>query len=126
MVFIILLSLAFLTHTKRLNPFVAGLFVESVQIVCYILLITVKNAVAKYIFVITATAASQSFYPLLWPGKSALLSVYNNWHVDASIKNVSERPKERPLPAWRLAARTYVIPTSNARAIKSLRLTLPF
>ncbi|TPX16514.1 uncharacterized protein E0L32_003808 [Thyridium curvatum] len=67
MVFIILLSLAFLTHTKRLNPFVAGLFVESVQIVCYILLITVKNAVAKYIFVITATAASQSFYPLLWP-----------------------------------------------------------
>lgn len=67
MVFLILLSLAYLVHTKRMNAWVAGLIVESVQIVCYILLITVKQPIAKYIFVMIATAASQSFFALIWP-----------------------------------------------------------
>ncbi|KAJ9145085.1 High-affinity nicotinic acid transporter [Pleurostoma richardsiae] len=67
LVFVILLTIAFFVHTRRLSPWVAGLGVEATQIVCYILLITVKNAVAKYIFVMIATAASQSFFPILWP-----------------------------------------------------------
>jgi hypothetical protein len=67
LVFVILLSLAFLVHTKRLSPWVAGLGVEITQIICYILLITVKSAVGKYIFVMIATAASQSFFALIWP-----------------------------------------------------------
>ena len=69
LVFIILLTLAYFIHTKRLNTWVAGLGVEILQIVCYILLITVKDKVAKYIFVMIATAASQSFFALIWPGK---------------------------------------------------------
>jgi len=72
LVFVILLTIAFFVHTRRLSPWVAGLGVEATQIVCYILLITVKNAVAKYIFVMIATAASQSFFPILWPGASRL------------------------------------------------------
>jgi hypothetical protein len=67
LVFVILLSLAFLIHTRRLSPWVAGLGVEAVQIVCYILLITIKNPIAKYIFVMIATAASQSFFAIIWP-----------------------------------------------------------
>jgi hypothetical protein len=67
LVFVILCSLAFLISTKRLSPWVAGLGVEIVQIICYILLITVKNPVAKYIFVMIATAASQSFFGVIWP-----------------------------------------------------------
>ncbi|CAI6334776.1 unnamed protein product [Periconia digitata] len=67
LVFVILLSLAFLIHTKRISPWAAGLGVEITQIICYILLITVKNAVAKYIFVMIATAASQSFFAIIWP-----------------------------------------------------------
>lgn len=35
--------------------------------VCYILLITVKPAIAKYIFVTIATACSICIYPILWP-----------------------------------------------------------
>lgn len=35
----------------------------------YILLITVNNATAKYIFVVIATAATQSFFPIIWPGE---------------------------------------------------------
>lgn len=64
------MTLAFFIHTGRLNLWVAGLGVEVVQIICYILLITVKNPVAKYIFVMIATAASQSFFPILWPGET--------------------------------------------------------
>lgn len=37
------------------------------QIICYILLINIKQPVAKYIFVMIATAASQSFFPIIWP-----------------------------------------------------------
>ncbi|KAF9871430.1 high-affinity nicotinic acid transporter [Colletotrichum karsti] len=67
LVFVILLSLAFLVHTRRLSPWVAGLGLEAAQIVCYILLITVKHPIAKYIFVMIATAASQSFFAIIWP-----------------------------------------------------------
>jgi nitrate/nitrite transporter NarK len=34
---------------------------------CYILLMSVKQPIAKYIFVMTATAASQSFFAIIWP-----------------------------------------------------------
>ncbi|KAH7379627.1 major facilitator superfamily domain-containing protein [Pyrenochaeta sp. MPI-SDFR-AT-0127] len=67
LVFVILCGLAFFIHTKRLSPWVAGLSVEITQIICYILLITVKHPIAKYIFVMIATAASQSFFAIIWP-----------------------------------------------------------
>jgi hypothetical protein len=66
-VFVILCGLAFFIHTRRLSPWVAGLVVEVVQIICYILLITVKDPIAKYVFVMIATAASQSFFAIIWP-----------------------------------------------------------
>ncbi|UQC86421.1 high-affinity nicotinic acid transporter [Colletotrichum lupini] len=68
LVFVILLTLAFFVHTKRLSPWIAGLGLEAAQIVCYVLLITVKHPIAKYIFVMIATAASQSFFAIIWPG----------------------------------------------------------
>lgn len=68
-VFVILLTAAWLTHSDRLSPWIAGLILEVVQIVCYVLLITVRNAVAKYIFVCIATAATSSFFPIIWPGE---------------------------------------------------------
>ncbi|KAL1653093.1 hypothetical protein SLS61_004339 [Didymella pomorum] len=67
LVFVILLSLAWFIHTKRLSPWIAGLGVELTQIICYILLITIKKPVAKFVFVMIATAASQSFFPIIWP-----------------------------------------------------------
>ncbi|KAF9694314.1 hypothetical protein EKO04_007901 [Ascochyta lentis] len=67
LVFVILCSLAWFIHTKRLSPWVAGLGVEIAQIVCYILLIIVNQPVAKYFFVMIATAASQSFFAIIWP-----------------------------------------------------------
>ncbi|KAL1846979.1 hypothetical protein Daus18300_014083 [Diaporthe australafricana] len=66
-VFLILLTLGYLTHTKRLSPWVAGIGLEVGQIIFYILLITVDNATAKYIFAVVATAATQSFFPIIWP-----------------------------------------------------------
>ncbi|RGP65276.1 high-affinity nicotinic acid transporter [Fusarium longipes] len=67
LVFVILLVLAAFIHKGKLSPWVAGLGVEITQIVCYVLLITVKHPIAKYIFVTIATAASQSFFPIIWP-----------------------------------------------------------
>ncbi|RYO43405.1 hypothetical protein AA0111_g448 [Alternaria arborescens] len=67
LVFLILISLAYFIHHGYLSPWVAGLGVEGIQIVCYILLINVKQPVAKYIFIMIATAASQSSFAIIWP-----------------------------------------------------------
>lgn len=67
LVFVILLTLAYLVQRKLLSAWVAGVALEVAQIVCYVLLITVRNRVAKYVLVMVATAAGQSFFPIIWP-----------------------------------------------------------
>jgi hypothetical protein len=67
--------LGYLIHSNRLNPWIAGLGIEIVSIICFVLLITVKDKIAKYIFVTIATATSQSLYPLIWPGRFSLLGL---------------------------------------------------
>lgn len=67
LVFVILLALGYLTHTERLSPWAACIGLEVGQIMCYILLITVHDAAAKYVLVVVATAASSSFFPIIWP-----------------------------------------------------------
>ncbi|KAK2041844.1 MFS general substrate transporter [Colletotrichum somersetense] len=67
LVFVILLSLTFHVHTQRLSPWIAGLGLEAAHIVCYVLHITAKNSIAKYIFVMIAKAASQSLFAIIWP-----------------------------------------------------------
>ena len=41
--------------------------VESTTIICYIILITVHNAVVKYICLIVAVSCAGSAYPVIWP-----------------------------------------------------------
>jgi hypothetical protein len=41
--------------------------VESTTIICYIILITVSNAVVKHLALIVATACAGSAYPVIWP-----------------------------------------------------------
>jgi hypothetical protein len=67
LIFLILISLAYFIHHGYLSPWVAGLGVQGIQIICYILLINVKQPAAKYIFFMIATAASQSFFAIIWP-----------------------------------------------------------
>jgi MFS transporter, ACS family, DAL5 transporter family protein len=105
LVFAILLTLAFLIHHGRLSPWVAGLGVEAVQIVCYILLITVRHPVAKYIFVTFATAASQSFFPIIWPGNlnpgCDRIQVWRGYCL-TMWKNASAQPEAQHLQDWQL------------------------
>jgi nitrate/nitrite transporter NarK len=41
--------------------------VEATTIICYIILITVPNAVVKYLCLIIATSCAGSAYPVIWP-----------------------------------------------------------
>lgn len=41
--------------------------VESTMIICYIILITVPNAVVKYLALIVAVSCAGSAYPIIWP-----------------------------------------------------------
>jgi hypothetical protein len=63
--------MAYFVHKGRFSSWVAALGIEALQILCYILLITVNDSVARYIFVMIATAASQSLFPIVWPGETS-------------------------------------------------------
>lgn len=106
LVFVILLTLAFSIHHGHLSPWVAGLGVEAVQIVCYILLIIVRHPIAKYIFVTIATAASQSFFPIIWLGMSeawhSSLNMWSGSELTMQSKNASALRGAQHLPAWLL------------------------
>ncbi|ROW06258.1 hypothetical protein VPNG_08103 [Cytospora leucostoma] len=86
-VFVILLTLGYLTHTGRLSPWIAGMGLEVGQIVCYILLITVRNNVAKYVLVVIATAATSSFFPILWPERIRATSGTTNAGLAIGLTN---------------------------------------
>ncbi|KAK7736520.1 hypothetical protein SLS53_006951 [Cytospora paraplurivora] len=86
-VFVILLTLGYLTHTGRLSPWIAGMGLEIGQIVCYILLITVHNNVAKYVLVVIATAATSSFFPILWPERIRATSGTTNAGLAIGLTN---------------------------------------
>ncbi|KAK6398719.1 hypothetical protein LTR65_000272 [Meristemomyces frigidus] len=62
-----LVGIGWLIHTKKVTPWVAAITLEVIAMVCYIILISVKNTIVKYIFVTLATACSICIYPILWP-----------------------------------------------------------
>lgn len=94
------MTLAWFIHTGRLNLWVAGLGVEIAQIICYILLITIKNSTAKYIFVMIATAASQSFFPILWPGKFRICNATPCYNALANGRGRADPRSERNDDGW--------------------------
>jgi nitrate/nitrite transporter NarK len=54
--------------TTRLYPSSSDIrIVEATIIVCYILLITVKNTTVKYLCLVVAVSCAGSAYPVIWP-----------------------------------------------------------
>lgn len=62
-----LVLIGWLIHRKKINPWVAALCLEVFACVCYIVLITVRPPIVRYIFVTFATACSICIYPIIWP-----------------------------------------------------------
>lgn len=62
-----LVLFGWLIHTKRLTSWVVAMGLEAFACICFIILITVKNPVVKYIFVTLALACSICIYPIVWP-----------------------------------------------------------
>jgi len=50
-----------------IRPWTTAVVIEATTIICYILLITVPNAVVKYLCLIVATSCAGSAYPVIWP-----------------------------------------------------------
>ncbi|KAI3393029.1 hypothetical protein diail_4805 [Diaporthe ilicicola] len=70
----------------------AGMGLEAGQIIFYILLITVDNATAKYIFVVVATAATQSFFPIIWPERIRATSGTTSAGLAIGLTNGATQP----------------------------------
>lgn len=49
LVFAILLSRSFLVQKRVINAWTAGITLESVQIICFVHLLTIKNPIGKYL-----------------------------------------------------------------------------
>ncbi|KAJ5915248.1 hypothetical protein N7454_011143 [Penicillium verhagenii] len=65
--FFFLNTLGYLLHKKWIRPWTTAVAIESTTIICYIILITVKSSVVKYIALAVATACAGSAYPVIWP-----------------------------------------------------------
>ncbi|KAL2787659.1 major facilitator superfamily domain-containing protein [Aspergillus keveii] len=65
--FLFLNTIGHFLQKKWIRPWTTAVAIESTIILCYILLITIHNSVAKYIILIIATACAGSAYPVIWP-----------------------------------------------------------
>ncbi|KAI1447252.1 MFS general substrate transporter [Annulohypoxylon stygium] len=65
--FLFLNIVGYFLHKKTIRPWTTAVAIESTIIVCYIVLFTVHNAVARYIFLIIAVSCAGSAYPVIWP-----------------------------------------------------------
>ncbi|KAE8441180.1 hypothetical protein EG329_005780 [Mollisiaceae sp. DMI_Dod_QoI] len=65
--FLFLNLMGYMLHKKWIRPWVTAVAIESTIIICYILLITIPNAVVKYLCLIVATSCAGSAYPVIWP-----------------------------------------------------------
>ncbi|TVY94254.1 MFS transporter [Lachnellula willkommii] len=65
--FLFLNLIGYMLHKKWIRPWTTAVAIESTIIICYILLITVPNAVVKYLCLIVATSCAGSAYPVIWP-----------------------------------------------------------
>ncbi|KAL4899216.1 hypothetical protein BDW74DRAFT_171679 [Aspergillus multicolor] len=65
--FLFLNTMGYCLHRKWIRPWTTAVAIESTIIICYIILITVPNAIVKYIALIVATACAGSAYPVIWP-----------------------------------------------------------
>ncbi|KAI1371786.1 MFS general substrate transporter [Hypoxylon crocopeplum] len=54
-------------HKRAIRPWTTAVAIESTIIVCYIILYTVHNAIARYVFLIVAVSCAGSAYPVIWP-----------------------------------------------------------
>ncbi|KAK3624930.1 hypothetical protein LTR56_020744 [Elasticomyces elasticus] len=62
-----LVLIGWLIHTKRIVSWAAAITLELVACVCYIILVMVRTAIVRYIFLTIAVGCSISIYPILWP-----------------------------------------------------------
>lgn len=59
----------FLVHRKYANGFVLSIGLETIQIVAYIVLITINSSAGKYAMVLIANGFGSSIFPILWPDR---------------------------------------------------------
>ncbi|KAI5358431.1 putative major facilitator superfamily, MFS transporter superfamily [Septoria linicola] len=62
-----LVSIGWLIQRRYLGPWIAAISLEIIACVCYVILIFLRNAAAKYVLITIATACSICIYPILWP-----------------------------------------------------------
>ncbi|KAI1204514.1 MFS general substrate transporter [Annulohypoxylon truncatum] len=65
--FLFLNIVGYFLHKKTIRPWTTAVAIELAIIVCYIVLFTVQNALARYIFMIIAVSCAGSAYPVIWP-----------------------------------------------------------
>ncbi|KAI1452665.1 MFS general substrate transporter [Annulohypoxylon moriforme] len=65
--FLFLNIVGYFLHKKTIRSWTTAVAIESTIIICYIILFTVHNAVARYVFLIVAVSCAGSAYPVIWP-----------------------------------------------------------
>ncbi|KAJ3915429.1 major facilitator superfamily domain-containing protein [Lentinula edodes] len=67
--FVLLNVLGWLVQMRKWNPYWVAMGLEIVNIICYVLLLTVDVVVVRYLALLVSTATAGSVYPILWPNR---------------------------------------------------------
>ncbi|KAJ3892184.1 major facilitator superfamily domain-containing protein [Lentinula edodes] len=67
--FVLLNVLGWLVQMRKWNPYWVAIGLEIVNIICYVLLLTVDVVVVRYLALLVSTATAGSVYPILWPNR---------------------------------------------------------
>lgn len=62
-----LLLIAYLIRQKKMKPWMAALGLETLGVVCYVVLISVEQPLVKYLMVVLTSVAAVGVIPILWP-----------------------------------------------------------
>ncbi|CAK7900292.1 hypothetical protein CAAN3_05S00606 [[Candida] anglica] len=87
--FILLNVLGYMLHRRYIEAFPTAMVMSLIQIVSYIVLLTVKSNVAKYVMLNVATAISNSLFPVLWPDRMRVVNGTSSSALAIGITNTA-------------------------------------
>ncbi|KXT13092.1 hypothetical protein AC579_2146 [Pseudocercospora musae] len=64
---ICLIFIGWAIQRQKISPWIAAIVLEILACTCYVVLICVKDSIAKYVLIMIATSCSICIYPILWP-----------------------------------------------------------
>ncbi|KAF5389875.1 hypothetical protein D9757_003570 [Collybiopsis confluens] len=87
-IFFTMVICAYMAHKNKWNPFTVSFILQIINLVCCIILMTVKQPIVRYIFILVARSCSNTVVNLLWPSRVEALKGTTAVGLGIAISNL--------------------------------------